>query len=169
VVPFVTARLAVRPFDVEDAKQLHAVLYGDPAAMRFLGGPHTLDATVRSLERYVTQQERAGYSFWAVEERETGFIVGEAGLYPFGGQGPEIEVGYALGSPHWGKGYATEVAGGIVDRAFAHLGVDHVVAVAKRENTGSLHVLSKLGFEQRGERDAWGSRQLFFVCERASR
>jgi [ribosomal protein S5]-alanine N-acetyltransferase len=169
VVPFVTPRLAVRPFDLDDAEQLHAVLYGDAVAMQFLGGPHSLDATVRSLERYITQQERTGYSFWAVEERETGFIVGEAGLFPFGGEGPEVEVGYAFGSAHWGRGYATEAAGGIVDRAFAHLEVDHLVAVAKRQNTGSLHVLGKLGFEQRGERDAWGARQLFFVCERASR
>jgi RimJ/RimL family protein N-acetyltransferase len=101
-----------------------------------------------------------------VTENETGAVIGEAGLYPMNGVGPDIELGYALGTPWWGRGYATEAARAILHAAFENLGVERVVAVAKRENTGSLHVLDKLGFRMEGERDAWGARQLFFVRDR---
>jgi RimJ/RimL family protein N-acetyltransferase len=83
------------------------------------------------------------------------------------GVGPDIELGYAFGRDWWGRGYATEAAGAILGVAFEQLGAPRVVAVAKRENTGSLHVLDKLGFRFEGERDAWGVRQMFFVCDRA--
>lgn len=165
-VPFLTPRLAVRPFTVDDAPELHAVLYRDPEAMRFVGGPHTVEATRAGIERYIDQQEAAGYSFWAVEERESGLIAGEAGLFPLSGEGPEVELGYAFGRAYWGRGYATEVAGAIIAEAFGALGLERVVAVAKAENARSLHVLAKLGFRAEGEREAWGQRQLFFVRDR---
>ena len=44
--------------------------------------------------------------------------------------------------------------------------MQRVVAVAKAENTASLHVLGKLGFRSEGERVAWGAQQLFFVRDR---
>jgi RimJ/RimL family protein N-acetyltransferase len=93
-------------------------------------------------------------------------VIGEAGLYPMNGVGPDIELGYALGTPWWGRGYATEAGRAILRAAYEDVGVERVVAVAKRENTASLHVLCKLGFREEGERDAWGSRQVFFVRER---
>ena len=54
----------------------------------------------------------------------------------------------------------------ILQTAFEALGAQRVVAVAKRENTASLHVLEKLGFRNEGERNAWGALQLYYVCDR---
>jgi [ribosomal protein S5]-alanine N-acetyltransferase len=151
VLPIRTERLTIRPFTYEDVPAIHAALYADAEAMHFIGGPH---------------KRSAGYSFWAVEETASGVLVGEAGLYPMNGVGPDIELGYALGTAWWGRGFATEAARAILRVAFDDLGAARVVAVAKRENAGSLHVLDKLGFRLEGERDAWGTRQLFFVRDR---
>jgi RimJ/RimL family protein N-acetyltransferase len=41
-----------------------------------------------------------------------------------------------------------------------------VVATTREANTGSRHVLAKLGFAPAGRRRAWGAEQLFFVRER---
>jgi RimJ/RimL family protein N-acetyltransferase len=166
VLPIHTERLTIRPFEIEDVPAIHAALYGDATAMHFIGGPHDVQRTRQGIAGYIDQQRRAGYSFWAVTERESGAVIGEAGLYPMNGVGPDIELGYALGTPWWGKGYATEAAGAILEAAFEHLGVARVVAVAKRENTASLHVLDKLGFRLEGERDAWGARQLLLIRDR---
>jgi RimJ/RimL family protein N-acetyltransferase len=166
VLPIRTERLTIRPFTIEDVPAIHAALYADASAMRFIGGPHSLERTRQGIAGYIEHQRAAGYSFWAVTETATGTMIGEAGLYPMNGVGPDIELGYALGTPWWGRGYATEAARAILAAAFRDLGADRVVAVAKRENTGSLHVLDKLGFRMEGERDAWGSRQLFFVRDR---
>ena len=166
-VPITTERLVLRAFTLDDVSEIHAHLYSDATAMRFIGGPHTLERTRQGIQTYIDQQRRSGFSFWAVEERETGHLVGEAGFYPLNAVGPDVELGYAFGRPWWGRGYATEVGRAMLGEAFGALGLRRVVAVAKRENTASRHVLEKLGFQQRGERDAWGSRHLFFVRERA--
>jgi [ribosomal protein S5]-alanine N-acetyltransferase len=163
VVPIITERLLLRAFTLEDVPGIHAALYSDPDAMRFIGGAHTLERTRQGIASYIDHQERVGYSFWAVEERASGTVIGEAGLYPLNGTGPDVELGYAFGSPWWGRGYATEAGGAILQAAFATLGMPRIVAVAKRENVDSRHVLEKLGFRQEGERDAWGSRHLYFV------
>ena len=166
MLPIRTERLTIRAFTLDDVPGIHAALYADPSAMHFIGGPHSLERTRQGIAGYVDHQRAAGYSFWAVVLEETGELIGEAGLYPMNGSGPDIELGYALGTPWWGRGYATEAARAILHAAFENLGVERVVAVAKRENTDSLHVLDKLGFRMEGERDAWGARQLFFVRDR---
>lgn len=163
-LPLLTARLAIRPYDPDDAEQMHEVLYGDDDAMRFIGGAVSLDEAKRIARRYAEDHVRAGRSFWVVEERETGFIVGEAGLHPFNDTGPEVELGYAFGVAHWGRGFATEAGRAILAEAFGPLELTRVVAVTRDENVGSQRVLEKLGFVADGRRTAWGHDQPFFVC-----
>jgi RimJ/RimL family protein N-acetyltransferase len=93
-------------------------------------------------------------------------MAGEAGLHPFDGRGPEVELGYAFGPAFWGRGYATEAGEAVLAEAFGPLGIDRVVATTREQNTGSRNVLAKLGFEPAGRRRAWGAEQLFFVRER---
>lgn len=169
-LPLLTPRLAIRPYDPDDHEQMHEVLYGDPEAMRFLNGVVHPDETKRTARHYAEMHVRRGYACWVVEERETGFIVGEAGLQPFGGiespPTPEVELGYAFGSAHWGRGFATEAGRAIIDEAFGDLGLDQLVAVTRDENTASQHVLGKLGFVPAGRRTVWGHDQPYFVLDR---
>jgi len=165
-VPITTRRLVLRAFTPDDVSEIHAHLYSDATAMRFIGGPHTLQRTRQGIETYIAQQRRSGFSFWAVLERETGSIVGEAGLYPFNAVGPEVELGYALGTPWWGRGYATEVGEALLAEAFGPLGLERVVAVVKPDNARSQRVLVRLGFRAEGERQAWGAPHLLFVRDR---
>ena len=150
-----TPRLLLRPFGSGDAALIHRV-YSDPEVMRYVAtGPMAdLSATKRLLHDYDVHQERHGYSFWAVVERASGALVGDAGLYrtPTG----EVELGYTLGVAAWGRGYATEAAGTWLETAFATLGIESVVALAEPANTRSLRVLEKLGMHTDGERIAFG-------------
>jgi RimJ/RimL family protein N-acetyltransferase len=165
-LPIVTERLVVRPYEADDLKQLHAVLYSDVDAMRLLGGPRDLAGTRFALERSMAQQEHSGFSFWPVIERESGLLVVEAGLFPLSPDGPDVALGYAFGSPWWGRGYATEAARAVVGEAFGDLGLRRLVAITREANRGSRHVLEKLGFRMEGVRHVWGAEQLFFVLER---
>jgi [ribosomal protein S5]-alanine N-acetyltransferase len=110
--------------------------------------------TARLLQDYIAHQQAWGYSFWAVVERESGALIGDAGLYrtPAG----EVELGYTLGRPWWGRGYATEAAGAWLETAFGRLGIGEVVALAEPANVASLRVLEKLGMTRDGERLAFG-------------
>jgi [ribosomal protein S5]-alanine N-acetyltransferase len=148
-------RLELRPFRPDDAPAAHRV-YSDPEVMRYVAtGPLVEVAmTARLLQDYIAHQRAWGFSFWAVVERASGELIGDAGLYrtPAG----EVELGYTLGQSWWGRGYATEAAGAWLEAAFTRLGIDEVVALAEPANTASLRVLEKLGMARGGERLAFG-------------
>jgi len=156
-----TPRLVLRPFAPGDAEIVHAI-YSDPAVMRYVAtGPISdLAVTERLLDDYSAHQDRHGYSFWAVFERESGTLIGDSGLYrtPSG----EVELGYTLGAAWWGRGYATEAAGTWLTVAFDRLGITEVVALAEPANVASVHVLDKLGMRRDGERLAFGRPHAVF-------
>jgi ribosomal-protein-alanine N-acetyltransferase len=161
-----TARLHLRPFALGDRAAIHAV-YADPEVMRFVGhGAHrTMAETATALRTYGDVLERRGYSFLAVTEREGGTLIGDAGLHPLGGVGPDVELGYTLARDAWGKGYATELGRALVEYAFTVLDVPRVVAQVEPANTGSRHVLAKLGMSEREQRTAYGRPHLLYAVE----
>ena len=73
-----------------------------------------------------------------------GFNTGDSANMPLG-EG-ELELGYWIGKPFWGRGFATEAARAIVDRGFSELGLRGIHAVYFDGNARSEKVLAKLGF-----------------------
>ena len=60
------------------------------------------------------------------------------------------EIGYWLGVPFWGNGYATEAARALIDHAFGDLGYAVLTAGARVSNPASRRVLEKCGFQWTG-------------------
>ena len=162
-----TARLHLRPFTAADEAAIHAV-YADPEVMRYVGhGAHRTPAeTASALRTYADILAVRGYSFVAVCERDTAALVGDAGLHPLGGTGPDVELGYTLARAAWGRGYATELGQALVEHAFGTLAVPRVVAQVEPANHASRRVLEKLGLTRRGQRTAYGRPHLFYALER---
>jgi RimJ/RimL family protein N-acetyltransferase len=163
----VTPRLLLRPFTPADVAIVHAI-YSDPEVMRYVAtGPLAgIAHTQRLIDDYTDHQLRHGFSFWAVIEQASGALIGDAGLYRT--LSGEIELGYTLGRAWWGRGYATEAAGMWLRVAFEELGAAEVVALAEPANTGSLHVLEKLGMQRAGERLAFGRPHVVFRGQRSA-
>jgi RimJ/RimL family protein N-acetyltransferase len=164
-----TARLRLRPFTVADHVAIHAV-YADPEVMRYVGhGAHrTSSETARALRGYADALAARGYGFVAVVERSSGAVVGDAGLHPLAGRGPDIELGYTFARGAWGCGYGTEAARALRDHAFATLGVPRVMAQVEPANHASRRVLEKLGMTERGVRLAYGRPHVLYGVERPS-
>ena len=161
-----TARLRLRPFEERDADALFAV-FSDPAVGRFVGGPHASpDDSAALIARNRAHHARHGHSLWAVEERESGVLVGEAGLQLLELVGPETEIGWTLGSPWWGRGYATEAARAWLDAAFTTLGLDAVIATVLPENAASHAVARRLGMEHAGRRHVHGAEHDVYRASR---
>jgi RimJ/RimL family protein N-acetyltransferase len=156
-----TDRLDLRPFGRTDVDEAFET-YGDPLVMRYVGhGVVGKPAGVeRMLDEYIAHQIRHGFSVWAVIERTTGTLIGDAGLFtrPDG----DVELGYTLRHSAWGCGYATEAAGAWVQAAFGELGLDALVAQTDLPNTRSARVLEKLGFRSAGTRMAYGREHRVF-------
>ncbi len=94
-----------------------------------------------------------GYGFWAMELRDTGELIGLAGLLDVRFEAaftPAIEIGWRLSHAHWGKGFATEAAGAALDFAFASpdqdgLGLETIIAMTVHNNVRSRRVMERLG------------------------
>jgi RimJ/RimL family protein N-acetyltransferase len=140
-----TDRLELRPLTIADLGALHE-LYADPGAMRYAGGSTgSVEESEARLRRLIEHQERHGFSLWAVVERGSGNVIGDAGLVLLEHRGPEIELGYRLKTPAWGKGYATEAAAAWIAYGFDELDLARIVGVTHPENVASQRILEKIG------------------------
>ena len=92
-----------------------------------------------------------------VEDRSTNAVVGAIGVRAHDlPDGKRIgEIGYWLGKSYWGIGYATEAVAAMLPQCFAGLGLDRMTASVDAENTASLRVLEKNGFQPVGLVDQW--------------
>ncbi len=139
-----TERLYIHPVRPRDREAI-ARLWSSPRVTRYLSGPRARKAVRRGLREQVDPD--AALDLWAVEERDTGRIIGHAGLVPKDLLGEQhVEIIYVFGSRHWGKGYATETVHALLSHA-TELGLSEVIAMIHPENEGSRHVAEKLGFQ----------------------
>ena len=98
--------------------------------------------------RIFVQTIARGAEEWAWSILLDGSFIGTVGLHLLPDQLPEL--GYWLGEPFWGRGYATEAALAVVAAARA-AGVTALRSRALLTNTGSRNVLRKAGFSEIGE------------------
>jgi RimJ/RimL family protein N-acetyltransferase len=140
-----TDRLVLRGLQPGDL-DAYAAMYADPDVMRYLEDGRPLDraAAWRSMALHLGHRSLRGYGQWAVLRRQTGELVGRAGLWQPDGW-PGLEVGWLLGRSHWGHGYATEAGRVAIEYAFDHLGAEHVISVIRPENGASIRVAERLG------------------------
>jgi RimJ/RimL family protein N-acetyltransferase len=164
----VTPRLRLRPFAEDDVPALHALMQ-DPEVMRYVGDRRvpTLPETWRAVAGWIGHWALRGYGIWAIEERESGAVVGRAGvIYPV--DWPSPEVGYLLGRDWWGRGYATEAGGAAMDWGFTTIGFDRLISLIDPANAASIAVAERLGETFDGETDLLGHRVLVYAIDRAA-
>ncbi len=85
------------------------------------------------------------FGVWTVVLKETGEIIGRAGLNVREGYDMP-ELGYVIGRPWQGKGVATEVCRGILEYAASVFGFERIMTLIQAENEKSLHIAKRLGF-----------------------
>src|SRR5215207_4606148 len=90
-----TEPLELRAFEPADLDALHAV-YGDPQVMRFMPAYPTLEHTRRALEIHMREARAGNPAFWALIERESAELIGDAGLGLIEGIGPRLHARHAL-------------------------------------------------------------------------
>jgi RimJ/RimL family protein N-acetyltransferase len=155
-----TKRLRLRNWREDDIEPFIRDLNVAPV-MRWLGGVRTRDqqaATVR--ERFIAWQETRGFTFWVVERRTDGALLGFCGLKIADDVGSpvegELEIGWRLREDAWGQGYAKEAATASLDFAFGALAAPRVVALTAAGNAASWGLMERLGMVRRPELDYEG-------------
>jgi RimJ/RimL family protein N-acetyltransferase len=97
---------------------------------------------------FIDQVNRPGSEIAFLITLADGTVMGACGLAFVERQPPEL--GYWLGVPHWGKGYATEAVRAVIDYAFTDLDHEAMASSARVTNPGSRRILEKCGFQWTG-------------------
>lgn len=158
-----TERLVLRTWTYSDDERLFEIC-SDAETMLRIGDrkPYeSIDVAREFLNWAVPHQLKAGFSRWAIVEKESGEIIGSCG-FAFVDSG-EIELGYLFDRKVWGKGFATEAARACLRYGFDKIGFETVVALTDLDHEKSQNVLRKIGFRERGvEKNPDGTLDLVF-------
>ena len=141
-----TQRLSLRPLEPADAASIRA-LAGDFDVARMTGmipHPYSERDALAWIDR--AGQGDEGVVFAVARD---GALIGCSGYMPMDAE--HAEVGYWIGKPFWGEGFATEAVRAVVAHAFDAHGFAYVKAGHFVDNARSQRVLGKLGFSPDGD------------------
>jgi RimJ/RimL family protein N-acetyltransferase len=160
-----TQRLVLRFFRDSDLPE-YAAICADPEVMRFLGGTTWNEMeSWRNMASHMGHWYFRGYGVWAVEEKQTGRLVGRIGFMNPAGW-PGFELGWTLGRDHWGKGFATEGARRALEYAFTEMDRNHVISLIAPDNVRSARVAERLGEKVEGKTELLGKEVLIYGIRR---
>ena len=100
------------------------------------------------------QQDHAtgGPRRFAIALKATDRLIGGVGLDgSTGDESEEPALGYWLGEPHWGNGYAREAVAAVIDYGLRTLGMETIRAHPDPGNLASQQVLLRCGLKKIGE------------------
>lgn len=147
-----TPRLIIREIELKDVDDMFE-MDSDPEVHRYiLQSPvQTKEEILGYIEMIRQQYKDNGIARWAVVDKESNEMLGWCGIKFYtdelNGHQNFYEHGYRFKQKHWGKGYATESSKAVLDWGFQNLVTETIYAITDLGNGGSIHVLSKLGFE----------------------
>lgn len=151
-----TDRLILREWGEEDSDRFYSVM-NTPSVMRHLGGVQDRATWEAALGRIEGFQRDFGHTFWIVERKSDGELLGFCGLKRVNADGTSLkgqfEIGWRLRESAWGQGYAKEAAIASLDLAFHRFGAPNVVALTVGQNEESQGLMKRLGMTRRQDLD----------------
>ena len=141
-----TERLVLRAPCRKDAKALARLINDRRIAINTARIPYPY--SVEDAEQFIAAAKRQGgeVAFLITLDDD---LIGGCGVAR-SDSGPEL--GYWVGVPFWGQGFATEAARAVIDYAFCSLGHEALEAGVRVSNPASRRVLEKCGFQWTGVR-----------------
>lgn len=146
-----TARLVLRSFAPEDIPAIVRLAGAKEIAATTVQIPHPYsDHVARTFLAKAHEDYLAGRCVvFAISLSSTGELCGAVGLH-IAGAHHHAELGYWIGVPFWGRGYATEAARAAVAFGFDTLRLNRIFAHHFAGNVASQRVLEKIGLRHEG-------------------
>ena len=163
-------RLTLRPFGESDV-DIALELFTNREVLRYAGPRKEPEVIREEMPIWVRRGGNGCIGVWCITDSGSGEKLGTVALLPMpveeddtdwnlvvAGQMPaaDVEVGYFLKRPAWGRGFATEACKRILQFAFEDSPLNEVVASFDEDNDASRNVLLKSGFVDRGRRRCYG-------------
>lgn len=152
-----TRRLRLREWEDADETRFFEVMNTEPV-MRHLGGVQSPEQWHQAYQRIRGFSRDFGHSFWILEDKASGELLGFCGLKRVNSPGAgELtgtpEIGWRLRESAWGKGIAKEAAIASLDLAFGRFAYDSVIAITVPSNRDSQGLMERLGMRRRRDLD----------------
>ncbi len=149
--PLLTERLLLRPISPADKAAVLRYVGHELIAATTLNIPHPYPPEAFEQFLAATAEARAAglAHLFVLIRRADDELVGQMGLH-IEPRHRRAELGYWIGVPHWGQGYATEAARRLVDWGFGALGLNRIYATHFAENPASGRVMQKAGMRHEG-------------------
>ena len=144
---FETKRCVVRELTLKDLEALFK-LYGEGEIDKYTDSLYSYEEEKEFQRAYIENMYRYfGYGLWLVFLKETGELVGRAGLeHREYHEEIELELGYIIGARFQGQGLATEICEAILTYAKENTGFERINALIEEGNLASERIAEKLGF-----------------------
>ncbi|MDE7282425.1 MAG: GNAT family N-acetyltransferase [Lachnospiraceae bacterium] len=144
-----TERLYLRGFQKEDA--LFAIgIWNNPEMGEYLPDEAMVEIDEAYLKEIEALAEDEVCCYMIAEFKDTHERIGTCSFIPSEG-GKIYDIAYCVHKNYWGNGYATEMAGGMVNYAKEH-GACKVTVRVNKDNAASNAVVRKIGFKVIGEK-----------------
>jgi len=142
-----TDRLILRPFCMEDARDVFQCWESDPdvAKYMFWESHNDINKTIDWVKKELSKINADDWYRWAILLKETGELLG-TGLIYVDEQYGKFEIAYNLGKKAWGFGYTTEAMQEVIKFAKEELRIKEMMGRHAKENLSSGRILERLGF-----------------------
>lgn len=146
-----TERLLLRPFNENDAEAVTAYARDYELYKTTLGLPHpyTRDSAEAWIETHQSAYEAGTQVHFAAVLKSDRTLIGAFSLIHKSPTGP-AEIGYWVGRPHWGQGYAKEAARALIDYGFKVLEFNRIYGRYMVVNEASARVMKRCGMSHEG-------------------
>ena len=162
-----TDRLVLRGFCPEDLDAMTA-MWAMPEVVRYIGGvPLSREQSWGRLLRHIGMWNVMRFGFWAMIEKTSGQLVGEAGFQEMRremlpGIEDTLEAGWGLLPDSHGRGYASEALRAMLSWAEANHGGMPVTCIIDPDNAASIRLAGRHGFREFARSTYQGTEILIF-------
>ncbi len=142
-----TARLKLRPYTDADIPHLIPLIGAREVAATTARIAHPYSE--QDAREFIAESHRDDKIWLAITLRSDGHLCGGIGLR-LESEHQRAELGYWIGVPYWGHGYATEAARAMICHGFEVIKLHRILATCMTHNPASSKVLVKLGMRHEG-------------------
>lgn len=147
-----TERLILRPFKEEDGIDLYENVTSDEEVAKYMRWKAHSDirGTQKIVEMWVAGYSNIENYNWALEFKQTGYVIGYISLLNVDNYNENCEIGYCIGKLWWNKGIVTEAFSEVIKFAFKEIGFERITGRHLVENKASGRVMEKCGLVYEG-------------------
>lgn len=146
-----TKRLILREMTFDDEEDIFESFSDENVTKYFSMKPFaSVEESEKIIKRAKNLFEEENGIQWGIVLKESNILVGTCGYEAWVKSSYRGEIGYDLRLSHWGRGIMSEALRAVIQYGFEEMELNRIEATTRADNTRSVNMLSRLGFQKEG-------------------